>query len=86
LATLTDEDRELEIECSRLRQVWLEKESINQLLSSQDDMTLISIRHLDWEKQQRRSNEYISYQMVMFASLKKLLDFKWKTAAELGKQ
>jgi len=86
LATLTDEDRELEIECSRLRQVWLEKESINQLLSSQDDMTSISIRHLDWEKQQRRSNEYISYQMVMFASLKKLLDFKWKTAGELGKQ
>jgi hypothetical protein len=71
--------------------VWLEKESNTQLLSLQDDMTSISTRHLDWEKfrraqQQRRSNEYLSNQMVMFASLKKLLDFKLKATGELGKQ
>ena len=75
LIALTNDNRELENDCSRLRQEWLEKASSRQL-----PMT----RLLDFEKerlvqQKRRSNEYISNQKVMFVQLKKLLDLKSKT-------
>jgi hypothetical protein len=77
LIALTNDNRELENDCSRLRQELLEKASSRQL-----PMTLN--RLLDFEKeslmqQKRRSNEYISNQKVMFVQLKKLLDLKSKT-------
>ena len=84
LTALTNDYRELENDCSRLRQEWLEKASSPQLPSLKDEVTLIHVCHLDFEKerraqQQRRSNEHISNQKVMFVKLKKLLDLKSKT-------
>ena len=87
LLTLTNDNKDLENDCSRLRQEWREKQSSSQFLSMADKMKSISQLHMDLEKesllqQQRRLSEYISHQRDMFANLKKLLDFKSKVTGD----